>query len=231
LFDAAYKKGYKSTADIPLKERYQLLKWFLIASFNGIYSSSPNYKIERDLEIIRSSPKYFPLDELLSAMRNRPPYRNKVQKSYIVGDAYTNVLRGRSGKEYLMLLYILLHRNKATDWAGKLVESESAAIHHIFPREFLKENGEARDEWINCVANLTYISPSVNSEIGDTPPAEYLPGYTEEILQKHFVPTNKKLWKIDNFEQFLENRFRLIWKETSALIDSLSERKRLRGKQ
>jgi hypothetical protein len=221
LFDAAYEKGYERADDIPLKERHRLLKWFIIASFNGIYSSSPNYKIEEDLKIVRANPKGFPLDELLSAMQNRAPHRNRVEKSDIL-DTYANVLRGRTGKEYLMLLDILLYRDRATDWAGKMVESESAAIHHIFPREFLKENSDARDDTINCLANLTFISPSVNSEIGDTSPEDYLPQYTEEILRQHYIPPDRRLWKIENFQQFLEARLKLIWKETSALIESLS---------
>jgi hypothetical protein len=220
LFDAAYEKGYKEGKDITRDEKRRLLKWFLIASFNGIYSSSSNSKIESDLVIVRDNPKSFPLEELLSAMRNRPPRQDKISRSDVI-DGYSNVLRGRTGQGYLMLLSILLHNDKATNWAGKSVKPESAAIHHIFPREFLRDNGETREDMVNCLANLTYIDPSVNSEIGDTPPDEYLSGYSEDILQQHFIPIDRKLYKIDNFPQFLKARFQLIWKATSALIDSL----------
>ncbi len=129
------------------------------------------------------------------------------------------------GKEYLMLLDILLHRAKASDWPGKAVVSEEAAIHHIFPREFLKESGETRDEMINCLANLNFISKEINSEIGDTPPEDYLPDYLqkdERTLGRHFIPTNKRLWTMDRFEDFLDARLKLIWNETAALLDELS---------
>jgi hypothetical protein len=224
LFDSVFDKSYESGGDIPSREKKRMLKWFSIASFNGIYSSSPNHKLEEDIQIVRQKPKGFPLDELLSAMSGRSPHRKTIEKDDVL-DAYSNVLRGRVGREYLMLLDILLHRAKATDLAGRGVVSENAAIHHIFPREFLKENGETRDEMINCLANLTFISPEINAEIGDTPPEEYLADYLhkdEETLKRHFIPTSKRLWTLDGFEDFLDARLKLMWNETAALLDELS---------
>jgi len=69
----------------------------------------------------------------------------------------------------------------------KDVISEDSAIHHIFPREYLKDQGETRDEYINCIGNLTFIDPGVNSEIGDTPPEDYLKDYTG-IFEQHMSP-------------------------------------------
>lgn len=220
LFDAIFEKNLDDAEKVKPKERKSMLRWLLIASFNGIYSSSPNYKLDEDLEIIRKNSKGFPLRDLLAAMQDRAPHRNTIEKSDVV-NAYNNVLRGRVGKEYLMLLDILLHRNEASDWSGKSLVSEDAAVHHIFPREFLKDNGETRDDMINCLANLTFISPGINSEIGDTPPEEYLPQYDEDILRRHLIPVNRKLWKMDKFEDFLDARLRLIWEKTAALLDEL----------
>lgn len=220
LFDAVYERGYQDVRETPPKERTKMLRWFLIASFNGIYSSSPNYKLDEDLDLVRKNSKGFPLRELLASMQGRSPHRSIIENSDIT-KAYNNVLRGRVGKEYLMILDVLLHRNEATDWAGRALVSEDAAVHHIFPREFLKENGETRDEMINCLANLTFISPEINSEIGDTPPEEYLPLYDEQILERHVVPLNKRLWKVDNFQDFLDARLQLIWKKTDQLLEEL----------
>ena len=157
-------------------------------------------------------------------MKQRPPRKNTIDKDDIV-DNYANVLRGRMGKEYLMLLDVLLCRDKATDWTGRTVKSEDAAVHHIFPREFLRENGETRDDMINCLANLTFIAPSANSEISDTPPAEYLPRYDKAVLEQHFIPTDGKVWNIDRYEDFLAKRFALIWKATKSLMEELEQEK------
>ncbi len=136
---------------------------------------------------------------------------------------YWFLLRGRTGKEYLMLLDVLLHRNHATDWAGKDVASEDAAVHHIFPREFLKDGGERRDEYINCIGNLTFIDPSVNSEIGDTAPAEYFKDYRDSALfERHMISDDPKLWTFDTYEKFLDTRLKLLWAKTKEMLEELT---------
>ncbi len=222
LLDYVYQRDYSGIENLR-KDKSAMLKWFLVGSFNGIYSSSPNHKIQADLDIIRGkNGARFPLDRLLSAMKDRAPRRNTVEKADIIG-VYTNVLRGRTGKEYLMLLDILLHRNDATDWSGRKVKSEDASIHHIFPREFLKDQAETRDDMINCLGNLTFIAPAINSEIGDEAPEKYLPQYDEEILQQHLIPLDKKLWKVENFQDFVDTRLQLIWKNTKAMLQELEQ--------
>ena len=154
-------------------------------------------------------------------MKDRPPYSNVINKGDITGERL-NVLRGGTGKAYLMLLDVLLHRNQATDWAGKNVISENTAVHHIFPREFLKENDETRDEYINCIGNLTLIDPGINSEIGDTPPQDYFKTYNgADLLERHMIPNDPKLWKIENYEKFLEARLKLMWKKASEMLEEL----------
>jgi hypothetical protein len=221
LFNFVFTRGFTSAKQIPTISRRRMLYWFLVGSFNGIYSSSANWKIEEDLKRVGAEKGAFPLNDLLDAMKNRPPRANAIRRGDIT-DERLNVLRGRTGKEYLLILDVLLHRNQATDWAGKNLISEDAAVHHIFPREFLKEYGETRDEYINCIGNLTLIDPAINSEIGDTPPAEYLRDFKDrDLLERHMIPDNAKLWKFDNYERFLDARLKLIWNNASVMLRDL----------
>lgn len=223
LFEFAYSRGISSSKDISKRDRRRMAHWFLVGSFNGIYSSSPNGKIDEDLSIIRKSRGPFPLDGLLKAMRSRPPRADVIDRGEVVDERY-NVLRGRSGKEYLMLLDALLHRNRATNWAGKNLVSEGAAIHHIFPREYLKEQGETRDEYINCLGNLAFIDPGINSEIGDTPPEDYFKEYKgSDIFKQHMIPDSPALWKFETYEKFLDSRLKLIWKATVEMVEELKD--------
>src|SRR5262249_28892283 len=100
LFDFAFHRAYKSVKDISEGDQKKMLFWFLVASFNGTYSASPNRKIEEDLQLIREGYKKFPLDKLLSSMKDRPPHQTTINKADIIENAYYNVLRGRTGKEY-----------------------------------------------------------------------------------------------------------------------------------
>lgn len=221
LFEYCYNSGFEKSGDISKTLKNKMLNWFLVASFNGIYSSSPNKKIEEDLGIVKKNRK-FPTDELFKVMKDR--IRTDTIESKYILNYYQDVLRGRVGKEYLMLLDILLYRSGATDWTGKVVKSEEAAIHHIFPRECLKENGFTDSQKINSIANLTLISQDINAEIGDELPEEYIPQYAREVsvLDQHFIPPNKQLWEIDCFEDFLDARLKLIWKATKNLLEELT---------
>lgn len=221
LFNYAFTLQFKSAKEIPAASRRRMLYWFLVGSFNGIYSSSANWKIEDDLHLVSQTKGSFPLKPLLKAMKNRPPRLNVINRADIT-DEFSNVLRGRTGKEYLMLLDVLLHRNQATDWAGKDVISEDAAVHHLFPREFLKDSGETREEYINCIGNLTLIDPSINSEIGDRPPEDYLKDFKDpDLFERHMIPADHKLWKFENYEKFLDARLKLMWAKASSMLESL----------
>jgi hypothetical protein len=221
LFDFAFTRRFKSLNDIPKKERRRMQYWFLVGSFMGVYSYSANGKIQDDLETIRGCKGAFPLEKLLQAMKSRPPRANAITKGDLT-DNYINVLRGRSGSSYLMLLDALLHRNGATNWAGKNVISEECAVHHIFPREYLKDNDETRPEWINCIGNLTLIDPRINSEIGDTPPEDYFKEYRDpEIFERHLIPRDPKLRKPENYERFLDARLKLMWSKAAEMLKEL----------
>jgi hypothetical protein len=196
-----------------------MIKWFLISSFNGLYSTSTNRRLQEDIEIVRDN-KRFPAQALFDNMKERIR-TTTIEKNNLFYQR--NVLRGRSGVEYLMLLDALLYRNKATDWAGKPIVSENTAIHHIFPREYLKDNEITDHKLISCMANLTLIDPGINSEIGEDPPEKYIPEYVKDakIRDAHFIPDKQKLLKIENFERFLDERSDFIWKATKDLLQSL----------
>lgn len=152
-------------------------------------------------------------------MKDRPPRGNTIER-YAITNEWFNVFRG--GREYLLLLDALLHRNNATDWAGKDVVSETAAIHHLFPREYLKDQGETREDYINCLGNLTLIDPGINSEIGSAPPEEYFKGFKDKgVFESHMIPDNPKLWTFERYEKFLEARLRLMWSRTEAMLQEL----------
>jgi len=134
-----------------------------------------------------------------------------------VRDLIDSVVNG-----YLMLLDALLHRNGATNWAGKNVVSEECAVHHIFPREYLKDHEETRAECINCIGNLTLIDPGINSEIGDRPPEDYFQEYKDpEIFERHMIPSDPKLWKFENYERFLDARLKLMWTKAAEMLNEL----------
>jgi hypothetical protein len=208
LFQYVYQREGK----INELERKHMMKWFVVASFNGIYSSQTDSRLEDDLKIIKGAAENFPYNDLLVSMKK------KIGKSEISeGDFKSidfNILRGSAGKRYLFMLYILLHKNNANDWAGIPLHKKKfneLARHHIFPGDSLKEKYD--ETMRNHLGNLTFIDKNYNERLQNELPEDYLQEINESTLEAHFIPLDKQLWKMENYERFVNERVDLLWKK------------------
>ncbi len=93
-------------------------------------------------------------------------------------------------------------------------------LHHIFPQEYMKQNGKDSKDY-NRIANFVILSRDINIKISKTPPSEYLSQpekYGADIhdlndnLAQNCIPSDPELWKIENYEKFMEERNKLIAK-------------------
>ncbi|MFA4669394.1 DUF1524 domain-containing protein [Pyrococcus kukulkanii] len=212
-----YLQDINELSQLSNEEERKILNWFILANFTSYYSTWTSSKLEQDLKVI-SSASTFPYNELLKNMKSRN-YPTEITKQMILKGREENILK-RSGRNYIFLLYIALANNNADDWNGQLISSisyEELTRHHIFPKKFLEENlevedPERRDIEINNLGNITLINKAINSEIGDSPPQEYLPQRHRESLEKHFIPYEPELWKLENYEEFLNTRMTLLYR-------------------
>jgi hypothetical protein len=217
-----YHRGKSQGLSILQQEKNQMMKWFVLASFNGLYSSHTNTKLESDLQIVGASPGVFPLARMLESMKEKIKTAEISKKDFVNID--TNILRGSAGKRYLFLTYVILYRNDATDWSGRLLTERSfndLDRHHIFPKGELRASMDD-DVLINHIGNLTFIDRSLNESLQEELPESYLPNFDENVLRKHFIPPDRRLWKLDNYEQFLDERTKLLWQGVEGLISSLT---------
>jgi hypothetical protein len=107
-------------------------------------------------------------------------------------------------------------------------ENNEPQIDHIFPQSMLKrikdvspETGrqsiirykaEQRDQVANCML-LTAKENGAGGK-SDAPPDEWFDAKVKEMgstyLDLHLIPTDKALWKLENFEKFIYERKKLI---------------------
>ena len=195
--------------EISSEDKNRILRWFLIASVNNYYSNWTERKLDKSLSAINKS-GHFPLDELLKQMR-----------SFKVPDQIdeNEITKYESTKSSQMLLLSILYRNGASDWAGHSVSDPNITIQHIFSQDLLRNNNYDT-EYINTLSNLTLINRSVNSQIQDLEPKDYLPKYESE-LSKHIIPLSKKYWEFEQFEAFIDERDKMIREGIKNLIRSL----------
>jgi|Deesub1362B_J571_1020462.scaffolds.fasta_scaffold01718_5 uncharacterized protein with ParB-like and HNH nuclease domain len=95
-------------------------------------------------------------------------------------------------------------------------------VDHIFPQSKLKEIKEINPEtgrkimkykWWDRdqIANLMLLSAEENrDEKKDKSPQEWLRDKDDEYFEIHLIPKDGELWKIENFEKFIEERKKLI---------------------
>jgi len=106
-------------------------------------------------------------------------------------------------------------------------------IDHIFPQSLLKtikkispETGrmsllkypwQTRDQ----IANLMLLTAEENGAGGktDMPPEEWFSDKSDEYLDIHLIPKDRELWKLENFERFIEARKELIKEKFEYLIN------------
>jgi hypothetical protein len=196
-----HSRGYRDPGKVPEADVEAVRDWLVLVNFHGYYSANPSGRLQKDIETVKGSSGPFPFDDLLSNIKETRGGATTITASHIMRGLDADLLR-RSGQPYLFVLYTALCLSGASDWEGTLIrelESESLARHHLFPRSLFRTVGE-EEGLISGMGNITLISPSLNSELSDKPPVEYLHQYRDE-LRKHFIPEDRELWGNDRFEE------------------------------
>ncbi|WP_414469824.1 GmrSD restriction endonuclease domain-containing protein [Methanobacterium sp. ACI-7] len=111
-------------------------------------------------------------------------------------------------------------------------KNNAPQIDHVFPQSALKSikmrnpsTGAMnllrykvldRDQIANCML-LTQKENGAGGK-GSKLPEEWFADKSEDYLDMHLIPKDKELWKLDNFESFIEERKKLIEEKFSYLI-------------
>jgi len=222
-----YHKNINSLEELEEHDIKNIINWFILSSFNGYYSSATDTKLDEDINTVKSS-SIFPIDQLIENMRKRKA-KVKISESDIKRGLTMNVLR-REGRAHLFMLYILLIKEDADNWNGKRLKetpSDKLAKHHIFPKEYLErelniDDPDDREILISNLGNITFIHKDINSEIGDTPPTDYLDKYIH-YAERHFVPTDENMWKLEQYQTFLDYRITEIYSTGKGMFNDLFE--------
>jgi len=133
------------------------------------------------------------------------------------------------GSENIHLLFNLWYRgfNYTPAFASNMPQ-----IDHVFPQSVLKKvkvpnpnTGKMnimkyRERDRNQLANCMLLTAAENGAGGksDTPPDEWFKDKGEEYLDRHLIPRDPKLWELDRFEDFIEERKKLINSKFAYLL-------------
>jgi len=187
------------------EEEKKLMFWFYVAHMKGRYGlGSSEGLLDSDISALHRTQN---LDELLSIL--------KLQ----VKDFYASVdeIKGKNRRSpYFSMLFIVSKQQGIKDWFTGMAISErligrahALQFHHIFPKSLLKKEGADRKE-INEIANMAFIGGKTNRNISNKEPEKYLIDVVdkrgEDILDHHLLPSDRKLWKLNKYNEFLAYR-------------------------
>lgn len=202
----------------------QFLYWMYLALIWARYSGQTDQRLDRDVYLAINSPQ--PVAELIKEIQDQ---RGRIEIK-------PDDLQGRgAGHPLYRMLYVIAKSNKAIDWAngGSIQDTigdyYSIQSHHIFPQALLYKNrfdveNHLDKQKVNEIANRAFITRDANFDISNKNTWEYL----EEIDQKYpdalhqqLIPTDRNLWRIERYDEFLAQRRKLIADATNKFLNDL----------
>ncbi|HTA83628.1 MAG TPA: DUF1524 domain-containing protein, partial [Bacteroidia bacterium] len=209
-----YRYHYKDkwTSTIGIQE--YLLRTLLAGAFSG----SPDTLIDKCIKKIDEQ-KQFNTNEIFGVIRAEG--RNlEISKDTILETFY-------GSKEIHLLFNMWYDFNYQPSYY-----QNKPQVDHIFPQSKLKKikianqstgkmnvmkyKAEQRDQIANCM--LLTAQENGAGEKTDTLPELWFANKSKEYLELHLIPDNKELWKIENFEGFVEERKKMILNKFDGII-------------
>lgn len=201
------------------KERDKLLFWFVQAGMWGRFSGSTESFIDQDLAALEGPDGG--LDKLLEQLRLWHGGL-RVEPGHFTGWSLS--------ARFYPVLYLLTRMGRARDWgtglplkAGLLGKMNRLEAHHVFPKSRLYKRGFKHAE-ANALANFCFLTKDTNLAISDRLPETYFPEVERahpRALASQWIPDDPRLWKIENFRDFLEARKVLLAAEVNRRMEEL----------
>jgi hypothetical protein len=199
---------------------------FLLSLWRGRYSGSAETTLQEDINIIKQAADFGVSVERLFEQLGLPEISKDTIKSVVhyQGD----------GRFFKLLLYMIAYQNKAVDWFtnvrlgytrhNEINREFSIEEHHFFPRSLLRGIGIEKEQR-ELLANITFVNPGTNRKLRHQP-YTYIQTYNidKKELEKQLIPLDENLWKIENYEEFIEIRSEIITNEINKYIRSLYPR-------
>ena len=200
------------------------LHWLYIALILQRYTGQTDQRLERDINIVvrESNPWNSLLDQIVDQRGRRNVTANDFEG------------RGTSHPLYRMS-FILAKSRRAVDWFNGITLGTQVGArfsihsHHIFPQGLLYKNGfdstnHVHIQQVNAIANRAFLTGETNLTISNRLPEDYLPEVDAKFpgaLDSQLIPTDRNLWKVENYREFLAARRELISGTLNEFLENL----------
>ncbi|MBQ3025721.1 MAG: hypothetical protein IJD23_10520, partial [Spirochaetaceae bacterium] len=206
------------------KVKNYVQRWYVMSTLTGRYISSPETAMDHDLRRIKDKGFLVYLSEVEQTLSDTFWNIELVQKleTSVVNSPYINVFWAaacRDGRDSLF--------NEGSKFSNLI--TTMGDVHHIFPKQYLIDNGIKDKAKYNQVANFTYLDTPTNIAIGKDEPSVYFLKVWNQLstenyvignlksedaynknLEDNCIPTEIINWTYKNYEEFLLQRRKLM---------------------
>ena len=204
------------------KQARDVETYLLRASLAGAFSGTPDQLIDSIVEKLKEL-KVFDLAEVFGVIRTKGRSLD-ITEDRLWGMGY--------GSDQIHLLFNLWYSFNYTP----AYENNMPQVDHIFPQSLLRtvkmlnpDNGRMslmrfKEAARNQLANCMLLTQQENGAGGkwDAPPDEWFKDKPADYLEKHLIPNDPALWRIDRYEDFIAARKKLILERFKYLLASTS---------
>ena len=191
--------------------------WLTTALLRNVFSGQSDTALRTTRQVLASADEgqTYPLELLNAEMAKRG------KPSAFDADAIEEVLSLNYGEPRTFLVLSLLYPDNS--WAL------DPHVDHIFPRKlfskkYMNERGIPVEEQeklsvlLHSIANLELLTAKENEEKSGQEFEKWIATRHDSFVAGHLIPTDQKLWKLENFEKFVETREALIREQLESLF-------------
>lgn len=216
-----FDKGEVYLTDAEIRK---MVKWFFYSPVRSRYVSQLPQKLDSDLRIVAESPH--PFDVLLQAIAEES--RLEILPTEFVGRVIQHPL-------FSMMRWYFKSRGAVCFTTGMSLRRNMGSKYqlerdHIFPYSKLKEVGYGEGNRVKYalaqeLTNRAILTQVANRTKSNTNAVDYLASVKTKFpkaLELQCIPEDPKLWTIEKYEQFLEERRKLLANHLNAFLEKIT---------
>ncbi len=221
----------KANSNLSQEEIKKVIKWFYYSQIRQRYISQLPQKLDKDIGIVVRSEN--PFDELLNNIKLERPL--EISPDEFIGVDIRNAL-------YSLMRWYFKSRNAICFTTGigirqNMGKKYSLEWDHIFPYSVLKKEGYNMNNRFKYalaqeITNRVVLTQIANRRKSDKLAEDYLRNVKErfpQALKLQTIPENEDLWKLENFEAFLQARREMLAQELNNFLNNISITEELVG--
>lgn len=216
----SYNKGPNPLSQ---DEINKIVKWFYYSQIRQRFISQMPQKLDKDIGIVVRSENHF--DELLSLIKAERSL--EISPEEFVGVDVRNAL-------FSLMRWYFKSKNAVCLTTGigirqNMGKRYSLEYDHIFPYSLLKTAGYEKNRLKYALAQEITNRAILTQVANRTKSAKLAEVYLEQVgenfpnaLSLQTIPTDKDLWKLENYELFLKERRRMLAEELNKFLQDIT---------